>query len=305
MDRTENDAIIQHAIERARPEIIDLLRGDSGIAHALVVPKGSEVRSLKPLLDEYLPQPERRRGTTMLSDPASFTAFVKRAANPDSLIYCDDTSAKPVFVAVLDHDAQGPDGATTARWQQHRATYAVEISDEWAAWTKADNNALTQRDFAELVEDRALDLLDPTDAPGDPTVALAEKLGLTLATAREVIEASRGLKLRAEVNVGEAIVLQTGETELHFTEVHKAADGSALKVPPAFLIGVPVLRRAPRDVLLVRLRYRRVPGQPRVAWCVNLHRPDEVLRNAIDEVAATIARDTGVTVLRGSPPAAK
>ena len=87
------------------------------------------------------------------------------------------------------------------------------------------------------------DLLDP-DVPGigDRPLALAAKLGVTLATSAEVVTASRGLKLRAEVNVSESITLASGETELVFGEKHTGADGSALKVPSAFLIAPQTIR---------------------------------------------------------------
>lgn len=299
-NRTENDAALQFATERAKPEILTLTRGTAAEAQVLVTQKGQELHSVKKLLDAYLPKPERRTGTTTLTDPDSFVAFVNRAKNPHSVIYMDEKA--PSLLAVFDHDERGEDGTATARWGQHRALYQVEISDEWRAWMKADNNSLSQRDFAELVEERALDLLDPAEAAGDPTVALAAKLGLKLSAPGEVIEASRGLKLRAEINVGEAVTLSSGETELHFTEAHRGVDGQPLLVPTAFLIGVPVLKGAPRDVLLARLRYRRVAGQPRVMWLVNLHRPDEVMRAAVGEVILDVAARTGVEVLKGAPP---
>lgn len=306
MERTENDAIIQHAIEHAKPSTLFVTRGTSAEAHVVVIPKGMQAQSVKGLLDEYLPKPERRIGTTTITDPASFSAFVNRAKGDSTVVYVNEKRDPNTITAVFDHDAAGPDGVESARWGQHRAQYEVELSDEWAAWMKAHTGgALSQRDFAELIEDRATDLLDPDAVPGDASVELAARLGLTLATAREVIEAARGLKLRVNVNVGEAITLASGETELHYTEKHTDADGNPPKVPSAFLIGVPVLKGAPRDVLLVRLRYRNVPGQPRVLWAINLHRPDDVLRNAVNEVVTTIERDTGVPLFRGVAPPMK
>lgn len=302
-NRTENDSLIDAVKEFVEPRALQLTRGAEDAAQVLITPKGFDVRSVKPLLDEYLPKPERRRGMTALTDPSSFIAFVNRSKNPDSVVYVDDVSKAPSLTAVFDHDERGEDGVATARWGQHRAFHAIELSDEWKAWTKADNTGMSQRDFAELIEDRALDLIDAASVPdGDPTLGLTKKLELTLATTAEVIEASRGLKLRAEVNVGETITLSSGETELHYTEAHKSADGQALKVPSAFLIAVPVLKGAPRDVLLVRLRYRRVSGQPRVAWCVVLHHPDEVQKHAVAELVERVRSETGLDVFRGGTP---
>lgn len=313
-NRTENDSLIDAVKEFVEPRALQLTRGAEDAAQVLITPKGFDVRSVKPLLDEYLPKPERRRGTTVLTDPTSLIAFVNRTKNADSAIYVDDVSREPSITAVIDHDARGEDGTETARWGQHRAFHRIELSDEWKAWTKVDNTALTQRDFAEIIEDRALDLIDPAAVEAvpatdtTPAVArnavldLADKLGLTLATTAEVIEASRGLKLRAEVNVGETITLSSGETEIHYSEAHKGADGAALKVPSAFLIAVPVLKGAFRDVLLVRLRYRRASGQPRVSWCVVLHHPDEVQKHAVAELVERVRTETGLDVFRGAFP---
>ncbi len=304
-NRTETAAALQFATERAAPQIITVKRGDAAEAQVIAIQKGQEIHNIKPFLDRYLPRPERREGTTTLTDPESFTAFVKRNASPDSVIYVD--VAGPSFVAVFDHDAAGPDGESTARWGRHRAAYAAEISDEWRAWTKRENGQLSQSDFAEHIEARALDLLDPGDAEvkSQPAAELAERLALKLASPAEVIAASRGLRLRAEVNVGEAVTLESGEAELHFTEKHVGPDGQPLKVPTAFLVGIPVLKGAPRDVLLARVRYRRVQGAPRVTWSVALHRPEDVMRAAVDEVVALVKAGTSVEVLKGSPAAAR
>lgn len=299
--QTESDSIIRFATERAKPDLFTIERGDASRAQVVALQRGQELHGIKKLLDAYLPRPERRTGTTCLHDPDSFVAFVQRSKCADSVIYLDAPTT--TFTAVFDHDAAGPDGAETARWGQHRATWAAKLSDEWVAWTKPDNAALSQADFAAFIEERALDLLDPAEAEGHPVVALAARLGLKLSSPAEVIAASRGLRLRAEVNVGEAVVLDSGETELHFAERHTGADGSALVVPTAFLVGIPVLEGAPRDVLLARLRYRRVQGQPRVVWAVSLHRPDEVKRAALDEVAGDIRTRTELPVLRGTAPA--
>ncbi len=300
---TEASAIIEFAKEHVTPSLMQLSRGSADAAPVLLVPAGLDVKSIKPLLDEYLPQPERRRGTTVLTDPASFVEFVNRTKNRDSVIYADD-GERPSLTAVIDHDERGEDGFATARWGQHRAMHAIELSPEWKAWRKADNTVLTQRDFAELVEDRALDLIDEASLDEThPVRELAKRLNLTLATASEVIEASRGLKLRAEVNVGETVTLSSGESELHYTETHKGANGETLRVPSAFLIAVKVLKGEghPLDVLIARLRSRRVSGQPRVSWCVVLHAAEGVQRTALKELIERVRSETGLDLYRGAP----
>ena len=76
-NRTETDAALQFATERAAPQIITVKRGDAAEAQVIAIQKGQEIHNIKPFLDPYLPRPERREGTTTLTDPESFTAFVK------------------------------------------------------------------------------------------------------------------------------------------------------------------------------------------------------------------------------------
>ena len=78
-NRTENDAIIDAMKELAEPRTLELHRGSATEAQVLLAPKGFTLHQVKPLLDEYLPKPERRRGMTALTDPSSFIAFVNRS----------------------------------------------------------------------------------------------------------------------------------------------------------------------------------------------------------------------------------
>jgi len=56
---------------------------------------------------------------------------------------------------------------------------------------------------------------------------------------------------------------------------------------------------------LVRLRYRRVQGQPRVNWTATVYQREEVLATAYRELVAHIATETGVPVFLGEPPSAR
>jgi hypothetical protein len=150
---------------------------------------------------------------------------------------------------------------------------------------------LTQGTFAEFIEDRGCDLIDPTSLPADSgAMHLAARLGLSLAMPAEVIAASKGLKLRAEVQITDAVALSSGETELFFQETHKTLGGDPLRVPSAFLIAVPVFLGLDADVLIVRLRYRRKEG--RIYWIAVVHNLAELGRLAFEDVAKSVARET-------------
>lgn len=317
-DRTENDALIEHITANLAPRVQEVTRGTPDLAQVLVVPKGMQTLRVKELLDAYLPAPERRTGTTQLADVESFSAYVNRHKRPETVIFADlDANGSPSLECVFDADHEGPEGAG---WCQHRATYAFPLSSEWVAWRRAHGQQLAQSDFASFIDERAADLLDaealraqaqavaaqegtPYEEPAQ--IALAARLGVPLASAAEVIGASRGLRIRAEVNVAEVVTVGTGETELVFSEQHRGADGNSLKVPSAFLVGIPVFRDEPRDVFLARLRYRRAPQAARILWTLSLHQVDDVLRAACREVVKRVRGATSLPVFTGSAPKAR
>lgn len=302
--RTETDALAEHLRKAMEPSVMGVHRGSADAAGVLLVPQGMQVHHLRPFLDPYLPKPVRRVGTTVLHDLPSFVAAVKRAKDDGTVVYLD--ANRVVATAVFDHDREGPDGEASARWAGHRATLTIGTSVAWKEWGRVHGNAMSQGDFAAFIDDRLADILDPgtfrTQDPTNPLHDLMATLGVTPATPAEVLEASRGLRLRADVNVTERVSTISGETELVYAEAHNGSDGTALKVPAAFLVALPVFDGAPRDVMLVRLRYRRVQGQPRVNWTATVYQREEILATALRELVAHIATETGCPTLLGEPP---
>lgn len=317
---SENKALIDFLQDFASAEPLELHRGsrDGDAATVWLLPKGQEVFDPKRILDQYLPAPERRRGTTQLADVESFSAYVNRHKRPETVIFADlDADRSPALECVFDADHAGPEGAG---WNQHRASYSFPLSAEWLAWRSAHGKQLAQSDFASFIDERAADLVDaealraqaqavaaqegtPYEEPAQ--IVLAERLGVPLATALEVIGASRGLRIRAEVDVTEVVSVSSGETELVFNEKHRGEGGAPLKVPTAFLVAIPIFRGEPRDVFLVRLRYRRAPQAARILWTLSLHQADEVLQGACREVMARVRKATELPVFTGSAPKAR
>lgn len=301
-NRTEADAIVERVGRVYEPQILSVARGSSEAAGMLLLPPGMTAHSVKPFVDAYLPKPVRRSGTTALHDLPSFVAATRRAKGESTVVYLD--ANKVQATAVFDHDAEGPDGDASARWQGHRATITIGHSVAWREWGRVHGGSMSQGDFAAFIDDRLADILDPRELPEEhPLGPLMAALQITPATPAEVIEASRGLRLRADVNVTERVSTISGETELVYTEAHNSTDGTALKVPAAFLVALPVFDGAPRDVMLVRLRYRRVQGQARVTWTATVYQREEVLATAFRELVAHLAEQTGCTVFLGEPPA--
>ncbi len=292
----ENAAIIQ-AMEKYHQvlPITTTMEAPYPKGAALVsVPNGVTIQSLKPLLSEYLEKPERREGTVVLETVESFCEWMNRFKNDDSIVFATEGDGSPRLDGVVDHHLKGADGE--ARFGAHRGKYAFPMSDEWKAWTAADGCAMSQEGFAEFLEDRLLDVIDPADA-GSTADVFTSKLGIKLATPAQLLDLSKGLAVRLDGTAAQKVNLSTGESALSFKEEHTNEQGQPLTVPGGFVIGIPVFRGGTGYQICARLRYR-IQGQ--VTWTVKLHRADLVFRHAFEEACATVAEKTELAVLQGT-----
>jgi|SRR6185295_16499080 len=303
MDQAGNAAAVIEAMERLGGVDLKTIEwGDDASASVLVVPKGKEVKSLKPFLDEYLAVPERKTGTTMLTTLADFGEFVNRHKTQDSIVFVNDANqAKPQMVAIFNpHKAQartdedkdvGPD------WQDHRAVYNFPLSDEWVAWKAMPADGFSQVDFAIFLEDRIADV--GLAKEGGAVARFAEELQLKLATPAQLLTLSKGLAITVDAKASQQVNLGSGEASLSFIEEHKDSAGAPLRVPGAFAIDIPVFRSGQPFQIPVRLRYRMNSG--RVRWFLTPQKLDQVFEAAIAEAQQITITRTGLPVFRGAP----
>lgn len=275
---------------------------ESGAFDVAVVPKGMEVRSIKPLLDEYRQRPERRTGTAKLTDLGSFIAHANRFKDAGSAIFAMRSESSPGLTSVLDYH---PAGEAEPRFGQHRGSYAFPISEAWAAWAKVDGKAMTQGDFAALIEERIMDILPPpTDGraeAGALALDLVGTLGGTIAGPTQLLEVSRGLRLTETAEVANAVTLATGEVEVTYRTQHATASGQPARVPTLFLVGMPVFDGDAAYKLPVRLQYRRKDGA--IFWTLRRYRPELVFFHAFDTAVGKVRAETDLPVFLGTPEA--
>jgi len=265
-----------------------------------IVPRGMELQSIKPFLDERRDHPERRTGTAVLESVDSFVEYVNRfKSETNTAIFATDGKDRdepPALVGIIDHHQPG--GAGEARFCLHRTAYRFPLSEQWIAWMRADGNQISQEAFAEFIEDRLLDVREPSEA-GKSAAKFAADFGLKLASPAQLRDLSRGLSVRVNQIAAQKINTTTGETTLAFSEDHAADDGTPIAVPGGFILGIPVFHAGAPYQIEARLRYR-VHGKA-VHWTVKLHRTDRVFQHAFDEAVALVAEKTGCVVFRGHP----
>lgn len=264
----------------------------------MVLPKGLRLERAGEMVESLQERPCRRRGTATLQTADSFIAWVNRnKVSTETCVYASATS----IVAVINDDKSTDDGHEGG-WRDFRAHYSLPTSPAWQAWQEASGHMMDQTEFAELIEERILDVL-PVESAGQSALSIAEALGVGLASPSALMELSRGLAIRVNSKLKSATNLSTGEVQLQYSEEHVGEQGAPLKVPGAFVIGIPVFEGGAAYSMPVRLRYRR-RGQG-IVWSVQLQRHKESAEHAFSEVLKHIAEETKVPVFRGVAPQAR
>ncbi len=264
---------------------------------AFVVPKGKQLFDVKEYLDELRERPDRRKGTAQLLDLTSFIDHTLRFADQErTAIFAVRDPNAPKLISVIDYHDKGH--GSEASFCGHRGVYAFPLSDEWKRWTGGNKRQMSQTDFAEFIETNVLDLL-PADMAGESARDFAARLGVEFATPQRMMEVSRGLTVHAKDTYHQHVNLQSGEVAFSFASQHADHQGQPLKVPAAFLIGLPVFKRGDVFQLAARLRYRVKDGG--VTWWYELARVDVVFDTAVEEAAKKAQESTGLPLFFGTP----
>jgi hypothetical protein len=293
----------------------------------IAVPKGFEIKSVKPLLDEYLTQPERRKGTATLQDLDSFIAHGNRFKGADSALFAVADRQAPSIRCVFDYHPAN-DKHDDARHGEHQAVHKFPLSDEWKAWMKADGEVMEQVEFAAFLEERAIDIIAPpanllkldpgtgeiygrevgeADAggsfgprtPDEELAHLVRLLGGTIATPSRMVQLSRGLEVYEQARAKQDVNLSSGERTIAFSAEHLDGEGEKIAVPNLFLIAIPVFLNGPRYRMAVRLRYRLSGGT--VKWFFEVYRHEQVFDHAFSEAAEKARLETGLPLFLGTP----
>lgn len=280
-----------------RAEYLSINRGDSNGAAVVVIPKGREIRSLKPLLDEYLAKPERRRGTVTLHTQTSLIAIIKRFATPSTAIFAKPDAKAPTIVAVFDYYPVSGKTEDTD-WLGHRASFSPPLSDEWTKWIAKNGTFMTQPDFAAFLEERIQNVIVPNfDDPKLKTYA--DLVQGTFAEPSQLVALSRNLEVNVDSKVKSAVRLASGEISLSYSEAHQDGEGQPIKVPNLFQVCIPVFYAGTFYRIGAHLRYR--VGASGVAWAYQLVQPEVVFKDAFEGLAGEVEKGAEVPLYFGTP----
>lgn len=237
----------------------------------IIVPPGCKAESHD--LTRFLPAPRRTEATVKMETAESFCEYFQRHQLADSVVFAEITPTAAKFTGIIDQT-----GKDEPRWRGHRVVFATLPTIEWARWTKADGSQMSQEAFAEFLEDNLPDLVE----------------GAAL------LEVSRSLQARKDINFKQALRLDNGDTQLIYEETTQAKAGQRgeFEIPKEFDICLPLFVGAPPSTIRARLRYRIESG--RLNLWFELLRPHKAVQAIVEALLAQIiVALPGVPIYRG------
>ena len=265
---------IQEVVKLARAGVAAQTVKEGNVPFA-VIPDGTQLVSLeKYVYNDHADRPERIRQSVTVLDPDAFVKYYSLYSDSQSRVFAYEPKSE--VVAVLDYHAAG-EGA--ARWCQHKVTLSMRASEEWKIWTGKNNQQFSQIQFAEFLEQNAVDIYTP-----DPA---------------HIMDVARDLEGTTEVQFGAGIRMNNGQVRFKYTEETKTTvGGSQVEVPERFALSIPVYIGGPRIPIEALLRFRVKEG--RLVFWFTLVRPEEILRKAFIQSRDQIASTLGIGIINGT-----
>ena len=257
-----------------------------------------EVRSLKPLLDEYLDAPDRRKGTAVVNDMTSFIALTKRHQDNDSALFSKsqitENSVNGVITAVIDYHTIDH----KPRFGGHKIQYNFPVSNLFKLWHEANGEKMEQAEFAQFLENNISDLRED-DLLKDFPCKFGYQGVPKFATPAKMFELSRGLEINAQEKVRQSHRVQSGVSEIQYTCEHQDAAGEKIEVPEWFLLGIPMFEYGKFFKVPVRLRYRLHAGK--VSWSFEMYRIQKIFDAAFGAACEEAQKETALPLYVGTP----
>ncbi len=269
--RSEADAIVEVALASAAPRPI----GTSGNLWAVNSGDTTDVVDVRDHDAKYLTRPLRKRGTSTVFDAESFVLHLTKHQVPGETEVWADLEARTVTAVYNAH------AATEAGFADHRLTLHVRETVAWKAWAQLNGRNLEQTVFAEHLEQRAQDVVEPD--------------GATLLEIAQTFQANRSLAFESGRR------LSDGNVKLQYAEDTVATAGSRgeLSIPDHFTLGISPFEGSPRYRLTANLRWRIVSSALTLGYV--LIDPEKVIEDAFTEIVNTIGTAIDGQILFGRP----
>lgn len=249
---------------------------EGGNTPYVVIPANCKVERLGDLIyNDHQKNPDRVRAQVGVLDPESFIEYYTLFSDENSRVFAYEPNIS--VLGVLDYHGKAEGGP---RWCQHRLTLTLRESEQWTTWKGQNNKRFTQSEFAEFLEQNAVDITNPAPAA--------------------IIEVARDLQGTTEVEFGAGVRMNDGSITLKYTEATKATvGGNAIAVPERFVLTIPVFISAEPIDVDVLLRYRVEQGKLKIYY--TMVRPEEARRQAFLAARNQIADKLKINIINGTP----
>lgn len=227
---------------------------------------------------EYLPAvdpalPDSIRETEQFLDVNSFAAYVNEFKGPSTRMFCDVKTRE--ISAILDyHEADGAGGSAVRRCE-HIAALKPQRSVEWLAWMGVNEKLLGQNEFAEFLEENAIDIASP-----DPA---------------SILEVVMGLQVRKTIDVESATNLGNGFSQFRFSEEGSTkVKNREVTVPTRIVVNIPIFTGGTRRDVNILFRYRAENG---IRFMIKIVRTEEILLDAFQQITREAAAASSLNPL--------
>ncbi len=241
------------------------VRGLEGGLPFIVLPDNCDTHSL----EKFMGAPQRIKRHMHLETAGSFIRYFGKWKGDESEIYaCRDS----VDVrAILDEHVKTEEANKFVQpaWCDHTARYTCPFSREWLAWKEGDRRKVSQVEFAEFLEDRLQDVVDP---PGGELMSLANQL-----------------QIIRKATFGSSQRLASGETSFSYSEENQTG---TVEIPAMITLGIPVFKDGTNYKINARFKYRLTEG--RLMLWYELIEPEKYVDDAFTEVLQLVNDSTGI-----------
>lgn len=217
-------------------------------------------------LEKFLPNPLRTKRAIKLIALLSFISYVNRFKVDGTEIHIRTGGGAIALI-----DAPTPE---EPHWAEHSAEFIVTYSDRWKTWDGKNKQNMTQRQFAEFVEDNTVDFVSPSGG--------------------DMLDIAKTLHAEQSSNFKSGIRLENGDVSLAYekTTIGKAGQRGDLEIPSVFQIQVPILEGEPSRLVDIRLRYELVEGK--LTFNIEIIRRTALLEEVRRSIFATIANEVKI-----------
>lgn len=227
--------------------------------------------------DSYAETPRRASGKRVVLDAASFVAYVNRHVTAGTEVYADTPNS--TVRAVIDSHEGGAAGEPG--WQGHKLDLSLEHTKAWNAWVGHDlgQNSRAwfgQQEFAEFIEDRALDVVEPDHGA--------------------LVDIATTFEAKQKADFASAVRTDSGAVQFAYTETvaAKAGQKGTLEIPKVFRLALRPYIGGPIYYLTAQFRYR-ISGNGLLLGYA-LERPENILEAAFSDIVTEIRDGRTVTV---------